>query len=165
MSFACYFRDLCSVPGVNWQWWLLKVSGFSQELQFLIIPVELLHDKTHKMTCEPNKDSDQPGHLPSLNRVFAVCMKKAWVLSYPLSIQQRLWSDWTYSDQTVQMCKLIWVFAVHTFHFVSFVLMQFDYMKPETCLKMRLEAFFLQFSAITVYYSTFKGGWCPVLNR
>ena len=26
--------------------------------------------------------------------VFAVCMKKAWVLSYPLSPQQRLWSDW-----------------------------------------------------------------------
>ena len=26
--------------------------------------------------------------------VFAVRMKKAWVLSYPLSAQQRLWSDW-----------------------------------------------------------------------
>ena len=25
---------------------------------------------------------------------FAVCMKKAWVLSYPMSAQQRLWSDW-----------------------------------------------------------------------
>ena len=30
----------------------------------------------------------------SLIRVFNVCMKKAWVLSYPLSTQQRLWSDW-----------------------------------------------------------------------
>ena len=27
-------------------------------------------------------------------RVFAVCMEKAWVFSYPLSAQQRLWSDW-----------------------------------------------------------------------
>ena len=26
--------------------------------------------------------------------VFTVHMKKAWVLSYPLSAQQRLWSDW-----------------------------------------------------------------------
>ena len=29
-----------------------------------------------------------------LIRVFAVCIKKAWVLSYPLSTQQSLWSDW-----------------------------------------------------------------------
>ena len=27
--------------------------------------------------------------------VFAVRMKKAWVFSYPLSAQRRLWSDWT----------------------------------------------------------------------
>ena len=31
---------------------------------------------------------------PSLIRVFAVRMKKVWVLSYPLSAQLRLWSDW-----------------------------------------------------------------------
>ena len=35
-----------------------------------------------------------PPHPPSLIRVFAVRMKKAWVLSYPLSAQRRLWSDW-----------------------------------------------------------------------
>ena len=46
------------------------------------------------MACAPSKDSDQPGHLPSLIRVFAVHMKKTWVLNYPLSAQQRLWSDW-----------------------------------------------------------------------
>ena len=44
--------------------------------------------------CAPSEDSDQPGHLPSLIRVFAVCMKKAWVLSYSLSAQRRLWTDW-----------------------------------------------------------------------
>ena len=37
--------------------------------------------------CMPSKDSDQPGHPPSLIRVFAVHMKKAWVLCYPLSTQ------------------------------------------------------------------------------
>ena len=36
---------------------------------------------------------DQPGHLPSLIRVFTVRMKKAWVLRYPLSAQRRLISS------------------------------------------------------------------------
>ena len=36
------------------------------------------------MACALSKDSDQLGHPPSLIRVFAVRMKKAWVLSYPL---------------------------------------------------------------------------------
>ena len=46
------------------------------------------------MSCVPSEDSDQPGHLPSLIRVFAVRMKKAWVLSYPLITQGRLLLDW-----------------------------------------------------------------------
>ena len=48
------------------------------------------HDKTNKMACAPSEDSDQPGHPPSLISAFAVRMTKAWVLSYPLSAQQRL---------------------------------------------------------------------------
>ena len=55
---------------------------------------EPLHDKTNKMAGAPSIDSDQPGHPPTLIRVFAVCMKKAQVLSYPLSTQRSLWSDW-----------------------------------------------------------------------
>ena len=55
---------------------------------------EPAHDKTYKMACAPSEDSDQPGHPPSLIRVFAIRMKKAWVRSYPLSGQRRLWSDW-----------------------------------------------------------------------
>ena len=35
-------------------------------------PQKYEHDKTNKMTCAPSKDWDQPGHLPSLNRDFAV---------------------------------------------------------------------------------------------
>ena len=31
------------------------------------------HDKTNKMVCAASEDSDQPGHLPSLIRVFTVC--------------------------------------------------------------------------------------------
>ena len=55
---------------------------------------ELPHDKTNRLTCAPSKDSDQPGHLPSLIRVFADHMKKHWTLNYLLSVQWRLWSDW-----------------------------------------------------------------------
>ena len=47
----------------------------------------------HNDLC-PQRDSDQSGHPPILIRVFAVRMKKNWVLSYPLSAQRRLWSDW-----------------------------------------------------------------------
>ena len=46
------------------------------------------------MVCAPSEASDQPGHPPSLIRVFAVRMKKDWVLSYLLSSQRKLCSDW-----------------------------------------------------------------------
>ena len=62
--------------------------------------------------CAASEDSDQPGHPPSLIRVFAVRVKKPWVLSYPLRAQRRLWSDWA-ND-------LILPWA-HT-HFVGFVM-------------------------------------------
>ena len=65
--------------------------------------------------CAPNEDSDQPGHPPSLIRVFAVRMKKAWVLSYPLSAQRSLWSDW--ADAQADL-SLRWA---HT-HYVGFVM-------------------------------------------
>ena len=65
----------------------------------------------------PSEDSDQPGHPPSLFRVFAVRTKKAWVLSYPLSAQRRLWSDWAdaQADQ-----RLRWAYS----HFVGFVMLR-----------------------------------------
>ena len=65
------------------------------------------HDKTNKMACAPSQDSEQPWHPPSQIRVFAVRMKKAWVLSYPLSAQRRRYSDWA------EMPRLIWVFDRH----------------------------------------------------
>ena len=65
--------------------------------------------------CAPSEDSDQPGHPPSLIRVFAVRMKNAWVLSYPLSALRRLWSDWVDAQADL---SLRWA---HT-HFVGFVM-------------------------------------------
>ena len=65
----------------------------------------------------PNKDSDQPGHPPCLIRVFAVRMKKAWVLSYPLSGQRKLWSDWADAQADLRLC---WAHS----YFVGFVTRQ-----------------------------------------
>ena len=47
--------------------------------------------------------------------VFTVRMKKVWVLSYPLSAQQRLWSDWADAQADLSLC---WVHS----HFVGFVM-------------------------------------------
>ena len=65
--------------------------------------------------CAPSEDSDQPGHLPSLIKVFAVCMKKAWVLSYVMSRQWRHWSDWAEAQADPSLC---WAHS----HFVGFVM-------------------------------------------
>ena len=89
-----------------------------------IMSVEPPHDKTNKMACAPSEDSDQPGHLPSLIRVFAVRMKKAWVLSYPLSVQRRLWSDW--ADAQVDLRSRRWA---HT-QFVGFVRRRLSCLRP-----------------------------------
>ena len=67
------------------------------------------------MAYAPSKESDQPEHLPSLIRVSAVRMKKAWVLGYPLSTQRRLWSDW--ADAQADL-GLRWAHS----HFAGFVM-------------------------------------------
>ena len=71
---------------------------------FFVIAYEPALDKTYKMAYVPNEDSDQPGHLSSLISVFAVHMEKVWVLSYPLSAQQRLRSDWAYAQADLSLC-------------------------------------------------------------
>ena len=72
---------------------------------------ELRHDKTNKMSLRPAKTQTRLGGY------FAVRMKKPWVLSYPLSTQQRLWSDW--ADAQADL-SLRWVHS----HFVGFVVMR-----------------------------------------
>ena len=84
-------------------------------------------DKTNKTVCVPSEDSDQPGHPPSPIRVFAVRVKKPWVLSCPLSAQRRLWSGW--ADAQADL-SLHWA---HT-HFVGFVTSRLLYEKSCTSL-------------------------------
>ena len=64
---------------------------------------EPVYDKTSKMTCAPNEDSDQPGHSPSLVRVFTVCSigKGPSVSSCG---QRRLPSDWADAQADLSLC-------------------------------------------------------------
>ena len=67
--------------------------------------------------CAPSKDSDQPGWFWS---VLAVHIKKAWVLSYPMSAQQRLWSDWVDAQADLSLQY------THS-HFVGFFMRRLNY--------------------------------------
>ena len=70
-------------------------------------------DKTSKMTCVPIEDSDQPGHPPSLIRVFAVHSKDSQ--GFFMCTAKTL----------IRLggcpCRLIPVFTGCTDHFVGFV--------------------------------------------
>ena len=46
----------------------------------------------------PSKHSYQLGYLSSLNIVFTVCMERAQVVSFQVSVQQRLCSGWSESS-------------------------------------------------------------------
>ena len=54
------------ISAVSWSY-----RGILEQLIQYIMN-EPAHDKTYKMAYAPSKDSDQPGHPPSLIRVFAV---------------------------------------------------------------------------------------------
>ena len=56
------------------------------------------HDKTNKMTVSPAKTQIS---LASAQSDQSLCWP--WVLSYPLSAQRRLWSDW--ADLLVLSCR------------------------------------------------------------
>ena len=57
-----------------------------------------------------------------LTRVFAVRKKKAWILNYPLSTQQRAWSDWAHAQADL---SLRWAHS----HFVGFVMRRLKFCK------------------------------------
>ena len=77
--------------------------------------IESRHNKTNKMSVRPAKTQISLGI-----RVFVVCMKKAWVFSYQLSAQLRLWSDW--ADAQADL-SLRWAHS----HFIGFVMSQLIY--------------------------------------
>ena len=137
---------------------------------------EPLHDKTNKMACAPSKDSDQPGHLPSLIRDFAVRMKKAWVLNCPLSAQRRLirlggcpdWSEtllgWVDAQAYLSLC------CVHS-HFVGFVMRQLISFHPspssphtnlfhiENCLSIKCQCLCIIWAPSSEFVSSSIPSW------
>ena len=101
-------REHLNVIFSHWALWKTRKQKFAATWQ------------NQQNGCAPSEDSDQPGHPPSLIRVFAVRMEKAWVLSYTLSAQRRLWSDWA-DAQTDLRLRLAYT------HFVGFVMWWFKW--------------------------------------
>ena len=106
------------------RWQLLNISNQNQvtsycrNLMYIFICAATWQNQ--QSVGAPSEDSDQPGHPPSLIRVFAVRMKKAWVLSYPLNAQRRLWSDW--ADAQADL-SLRWAHS----HFAGFIMSRLIY--------------------------------------
>ena len=119
------------------------VSGFSSEKTRWAATWQ-----NQQSECVPREDSDQPGHLSSLIRVFAVCLKKAWVLSYPLSAQQRLWSD--LADAQADL-NLRWA---HT-HFVGFVMSWLRYERSNNYFMLIFYISIGIFITFLPFFSTF----------
>ena len=67
-----------------------------------------------KMDMCPAKSQISLGIHPVWS-VFAVRMEKAWVLSYPLSAQRRLWSDWAdaQADLSLRMAHIPFCWFCH----------------------------------------------------
>ena len=65
-----------------WRIYLATVDDLVVNVVLSNHPSEMSH-----LMAKPSEGSDQPECPPSLIKVFAVRMKKAWVLSYPLSAQ------------------------------------------------------------------------------
>ena len=80
------------------------------------------------MACAPSKGSYRPGHPPSLIR-----MKKAWVLSYPLSAQWRLWLDWAVAqaDLSLRWAHVSMVFCHEAAHMSRNLAVFFKNMKTK----------------------------------
>ena len=78
--------------------------------ELIVSIIEPPHDKTNKMACAPSEDSDQTGHQ-SLHCPH----EESCVLSYPLSAQRRLLSDWADGQADLSLR------GAHS-HFVDFVI-------------------------------------------
>ena len=94
---SCLYQCVCKILSKYSK--RFKISSYGHFSQ-----TEQPHDKTNKVACAPSEASDQTGHPPSLIGVFTVHMKKAWILSYPLSAQRRLWSDWADAQADLSFC-------------------------------------------------------------
>ena len=75
------------------------ISEATSEDKDALSECEPPHDKTNKIAFEPNEDSDQPGHPPSLSE-SSQCAQ--WVAEDPMFLH----ADSEDSDQTGRMHRL-----------------------------------------------------------
>ena len=113
-----FFHDVVDMEGI----FCSSCNVFSQIHHKSIITK--LYLRIHKVqmsriVTKPTKWHVRPAKTQiSLIRVFTVHLRKAMILSYPLSAPRRLWSDWTDAQADL---SLRWA---HTCHFVGFVTMR-----------------------------------------
>ena len=84
-----------------------------------------LMTKPTKWHMRPAKTLISLGIRPVWSESSLIAWKKAWVLSYPLSAQRRLWTDW--ADAQADL-SLRWVHS----HFVGFVMRRLLYYYSKT---------------------------------
>ena len=88
-------------------------------------------------------------------------MKKAWTLSYPLSAQRRLWSDW--ADAQADL-SLRWAHS----HIVGFVTRRLIYVALDDCILFRMILSFIDNTVIVLltirWLSYWQYGDCLIDN-
>ena len=83
--------------------------------------LEPSHDKTSKLACAPSEDSDEPGHSPSLIRVFAVRFMGSLGTTFTSGGQRRLRSDWAdaQADLSLDWAHMPFCWFIHeVVHFI-----------------------------------------------
>ena len=117
------------------QFWILRVNKCSLTLSLftLITNMSCRMTKATKWHVRPVKTQISLGICPVWS-VFAVRKKKAWVLSYPLSAQWKLWSDW--ADAQADL-SLRWEHS----HFVGFVMWRLKYVITIAILNLQQSQF------------------------
>ena len=91
LSSVLFYKRLTQRYCLDWKMHFETTSAISIEAKRIMVVNTIWAATWQNQQNEsaPREDSDMPGHPSSLIRVFAVRMKKAWVLSYPeLSIER-----------------------------------------------------------------------------
>ena len=114
--------DGCAWAFEEWVYGGRKVP-LSHEMVQTSPYVSRLMTKPAKWHVHPAKTQISLGIRPVWSESSQSALKKAWVLSYPLSAQRRL------------MPRLIWVFAGRTCHFVGFIMRRLLCVSLITCSK------------------------------
>ena len=129
---------MVSLPKFHW-----TENIWSCKLEFCNGLCEPIHEKTYLLTCAPNEDSDKPAHPRSLIIVFVVRVKDFAFLAIPNAPSED-------SDQTVWMCRLIWIFSgKHISEGTFLTLRPMYWRKWYSCLKVWQTVFIIFFVCLT----------------